>query len=69
MFSIDYMYMTSKPTKGEVAHPILVIKARRMAALAGMSDITPKFSNGSMIENQIVLVRLDFFFCSFTFYH
>ena len=27
-FSIDYMYMTAKPTKEEVAHPILVIKAR-----------------------------------------
>ena len=28
MFSIDYMYMTAKPTKEEIAHPILVIKAR-----------------------------------------
>ena len=28
MFSIDYMYMTSKPTREELAHPILVIKAR-----------------------------------------
>ena len=28
MFSLDYMYMTAKPTKEELAHPILVIKAR-----------------------------------------
>ena len=28
MFSIDYMYMTTKPTKEEIAHPILVMKAR-----------------------------------------
>ena len=28
VFSLDYMYMTSKPTSEELAHPILVIKAR-----------------------------------------
>ena len=28
VFGIDYMYMTSKPTKEEIAHPILVIKGR-----------------------------------------
>ena len=28
IFSMDYMYMTSKPTQDEIAHPILVIKAR-----------------------------------------
>ena len=28
IFSLDYMYMTSKPTSEELAHPILVIKAR-----------------------------------------
>ena len=28
VFSLDYMYMTSKPTTEELAHPILVIKAR-----------------------------------------
>ena len=28
IFGMDYMYMTSKPTKEEIAHPILVIKGR-----------------------------------------
>ena len=28
IFNMDYMYMTSKPTQDEIAHPILVIKAR-----------------------------------------
>ena len=28
IFSMDYMYMTSKPNAEEIAHPILVIKAR-----------------------------------------
>ena len=28
VFSLDYMYMSSKPTSEELAHPILVSKAR-----------------------------------------
>ena len=28
VFNLDYMYMTSKPTQQELAHPILIIKAR-----------------------------------------
>ena len=27
-FSMDYMYMTSKPSEKEITHPILVIKER-----------------------------------------
>ncbi len=28
MFGMDYMYMSSKPVGEEIAHPILIIKAR-----------------------------------------
>ena len=28
VFGMDYMYMTSKPSQAEIAHPILVIKGR-----------------------------------------
>ena len=42
MLSMDYMYMTSKPTKEEVAHPILVIKARISGGSLGITCNTQR---------------------------
>ena len=47
MFSMDYMYMTSKPTSEEIAHPILVIKAR----ISGGGWALPVTGKGPCLSN------------------
>ena len=61
VFGLDYMYMTSKPTKEEVAHPILVIKARISGGVWALPVTRkgPYLNNVVQRVNNIITCRLS----------
>ena len=53
VFGMDYMYMTSKPSQIEIAHPVLVIKAR----ISGGVWALPVTRKGPYLTNVVQRIK------------